>query len=210
MAEKPKVPHLISFASEIQAIAQMGLVYSDDHYNLERYKQLKKIALDMMALSGAEKEPEWDAFFFEKPGYPTPKVDVRALILKDNQVLLVREVQDGNWSLPGGWADVNQTAAESVVKEVLEETGLTGKAVRLLALWDSARHDHPPHWPYIYKCVFECEILSGELAPNHEIMDVGYFPLDKLPQLSICRITEKQIQTLVKQQQQPDAATLFD
>ncbi|STX29103.1 Mutator MutT protein [Legionella beliardensis] len=201
--------NLLSIANEIQAIAQIGLAYCKDQYDRERYKQLMAVSAKLFNIK-SEEALELKVKFLAERGYASPKIDVRAFIRKDDELLLVQERQDGKWALPGGWADVNLSPSECIVKEVKEETGLICRAVKLVALWDTARHDHPPHWPYTYKCIFQCEILGGKFESDHEIMDISFFPLNNLPPLSLSRITKKQINELIKLVDSEVGYTVFD
>ncbi len=186
----------VSFIREVQAIAQTGLAYTKDEYDKERYHQLLTLVSGTCAeFTGAEQHTISKTLFNEV-GYATPKLCVRAFVLKDDKVLLVKERQEGLWSLPGGWCDVNLSPSECVIKELKEETGYDARIVRFLALWDKLKHEHPPHWPHTYLLFFHCEIMGGKKQCTHEISDVKYFPLDKLPQLSTPRITEAQINNL--------------
>ena len=97
------------------------------------------------------------------------------------------------WALPGGWADVNESPSEAVIRETKEETGYDVSAIKLLALWDKLKHDHPPQWPPTYKCFFHCKIISGQPNKNLEISEQAFFDLDNLPLLSTHRVTEKQL-----------------
>ncbi|WP_367607195.1 NUDIX hydrolase [Legionella sp. W05-934-2] len=200
----------LRWATEIQAIAQTGLSYTKDVYDWERYEKLVAISAQMMAeLTDADKSALYKAFLQQK-GYACPKLDVRAFIVKEDSICLVQEAQDSKWSLPGGWADVNQTPSQCVIREVLEETGFRVEADYLMAYWDTAHHDHPPHWPYIYKAIFACELKGGTRKFSHEIEDIKFFPIDKLPTLSQYRITEKQIQQLYTLYKQGNKVTVFD
>ncbi|STX51665.1 Mutator MutT protein [Legionella busanensis] len=201
--------NLLAIANEIQAIAQTGLSYCNDIYDRERYKQLMGVAAKLFTIKD-EEASALKVKFLAESGYASPKIDVRAVIFKENKLLFVREKQDGKWSLPGGWADVNLSPSECIVKEVQEETGLLCRATRLLALWDTARHEHPPHWPYTYKCIFECEVLGGQFASDHEIIDISFFSIDKLPPLSKNRITKQQIATIIKLLEVKKGYTIFD
>lgn len=205
-----KLRNLLAWATEIQAIAQNGLTYSTDLYDKERYEQLAKLSVEMMSAVVDEKKEVLQATFLKQAGYATPKIDVRALIIQNDELLLVREAQDGKWALPGGWADVNYSPSECIVKEVHEETGLQTRVKRLLALWDTAKHDHPPHWPYIYKCIFYCEVIGGQFTHSHEILDVGFFSLGTLPPLSECRITRSQLEKLMNLYDSNDFCTVYD
>lgn len=200
----------LRWATEIQAIAQTGLSYSKDVYDWERYEKLVAISAQMMAhLTDLDENVAYKAFLQQK-GYACPKLDVRAFFLKDDMVCLVQEAQDGKWSLPGGWADVNQTPSQCAIREVFEETGFRVDIDYLMAYWDTALHDHPPHWPYIYKAVFACNLKGGSRQISHEIKDVNFFSIDKLPTLSQYRITEKQIQQLYTLYKQGNKVTVFD
>jgi len=205
-----RVNNLLRWATEVQAIAQTGLAYAKDKYDLERYHRIMDIAAEMMSIqSDTEHNPVHTAFL-QQSGYASPKVDVRAFIVDNDKLLLVQEAQDGKWSLPGGWADVNHTPSEAVIKEIAEETGFKARTTHLLALWDTALHDHPPHWPYIYKCIFACEITGGEWQENHEILAAKFFSFDKLPPLSRYRITESQIRRLKKLYDSKEIKTHYD
>lgn len=193
--------------NEIQAIAQNGLAYCSNDFDRERYMQLRDIAARLTAM-GSDKVGDIAHLFSFETGYATPKLDVRAFIVKNDKVLLVQEKSDGLWTLPGGWIDVNESPSESVIRETREETGYGVRVIRLMALWDKLKHDHPPQWPHAYKCFFHCEIESGEAQANNEIAEVGFFARDKLPPLSIHRVTEKQILRLYDALNEREA--LFD
>lgn len=177
----------------VQALARCGLSYTKDIYDKERFLELQSIAAEMLACLTDESFDYIHGIFSQEKGYATPKVDVRGVILQDQRILLVRERQDGLWSLPGGWADIGQSPSECIVREVFEEAGFQTRVERLLALWDNQKHEHPMQWPQVYKCFFHCQIESGTAKPNHEITAVDFFPVDNLPKLSLSRVTPKQI-----------------
>ena len=186
----------LKWISELQALAQSGLAYCRNEFDIERYERLHEIAAALAAEAADHPLNEVTRLFSFDTGYATPKVDVRAFVLKDHQLLLVKEKADSLWSLPGGWVDVNESPSEAVVRETKEETGFDVSAVKLLALWDKLKHDHPPQWPHVYKCFFHCLIVSGEPNKNIEISDQGFFDLDNLPDLSTHRVTVSQIKRL--------------
>jgi ADP-ribose pyrophosphatase YjhB (NUDIX family) len=143
--------------------------------------------------------------------YVTPKLDVRALVMRGDDVLLVQEREDGRWSLPGGWCDVHQSPGESVEKEVREETGLMVRASRLLALLDKRKHDYPMQIPHAYKCFFLCEEYGGALVGSTiEIGQAAFVPWTDLPPLSLHRVTRSQVETIVQIGKDPARATAFD
>lgn len=200
---------MIEFATEIQAIAQSGLAYSINEFDKQRYDSLMIIASKIMSEVSSDSFDIVKSRFCSEEGYATPKIDVRAFILKDQKLLMVKETSDDLWSLPGGWADVNESPSEAVIREVKEETGFEVYANRLLAFWDKQKHDHPPQWPHTYKCFFYCEILSGRKELNLEVSDIEFFELNDLPPVSTDRVTKKQIFNLIKLLEQ-DTHTAFD
>ena len=115
-------PAWLVWARELQAIAQTGLTFATSAYDRERYTTIRSLAAQMMATNSDADFGRVEALFAEQTGYATPKVDVRGAIFdEDARILLVREIADaGRWTLPGGWADVNQSPSESVIREVRE------------------------------------------------------------------------------------------
>ncbi|KTC90850.1 NUDIX hydrolase [Fluoribacter dumoffii] len=199
----------LKYITEIQAIAQNGLTYSTNEFDKERYLRLREIAAECMAYYSDSSLAEIKEIFSIEKGYATPKIDVRAFILQNNKLLLVKERADGLWTLPGGWAETNESAAESVIREAKEETGFDVSVIRLLALWDKQKHEHPLQWPHTYKCFFHCEIMSGEAQENLEIAEIDFFDPAHLPPLSTPRVTSKQITRLYELVYSSDK-TLFD
>ncbi len=114
------------------------------------------------------------------------------------------------WSVPGGWADINESPSANILREVREETGFEAKVVKLLALFDKHCHDHPPQFPHAYKAFFQCEIIGGKATKSLETDAVDFFALDQLPPLSTHRVTLEEIQCFHKMLSQPDCATKFD
>ena len=188
---------LLNMIKQVKSLAEAGLVYNTENYDAERYEELRQIALEMMSVLSQKDVEVFQNFFLPVEDYPTPKVDVRGLILnKKKEILMVKEQIDGKWTIPGGWAEIGMTASESIVKEVREEAGFTVRAVRLLAVLDKKCHPHPPEAYYLYKMVFYCEIQDGDFDPNFDIQAVDWFPLNALPELSTDRILESQLQLL--------------
>jgi ADP-ribose pyrophosphatase YjhB (NUDIX family) len=200
----------ISLAQRIQAIAQTGLAYAQNDYDAERYRELREIAAALMAGPEADVAALAAGLFAAERGYATPKVDVRAAVFRDGRLLLVREASDGGWTFPGGWAEVGQSAAESVEREVREESGYRVRAVRLLACWDREKHPHPPIPFHSYKLLFLCEIVGGAPAASAETTAVGFFTEEEIPPLSTTRTLSEQIRFAFAAQRDPAAPTAFD
>ena len=207
----------LAWARRVQAISQIGLTYSDNPFDRERYEKLRDLAAEMLAAETtadgngeAPTEAEAEArvrladVLTGLTGYPTPKVDVRALVRSGGQVLLVQERVDQRWALPGGWADIGSSPTENTVREVAEEAGVTVAAGRLLAVYDRSRHGHPPSPNHIYKLFVACDLVAGELAPGLETLAAGFFDPDRLPPLSSGRVTAAQIARLLYLDDHPE------
>ena len=206
-------PEWLAWTRDLQAIAQTGLEFTRDPYDRERFEQLRGIASRMMAAGSGVAAARIEALFADETGYATPKVEVRgAAFDAAGRLLLVREVADGGrWTLPGGWADVNLTPAENVVKEMREESGFEVRVSKLAAVWDRTRQGHPPRVFSCCKLVFLCEITGGAAATSLETSEVGWFAEDSLPEdLSLGRVLPAQLRRMFAHAREPGLPTDFD
>lgn len=207
----PDEPKALTWAKQLQAIGQTGLAYADDVYDAERYRAVVRIAAEILAETAALDADAVHVAFSRDDGYATPKVDVRGVVIEDDGILLVQERSDGLWTLPGGWADVGESARESVEREVAEEAGYTVRARKLLAVYDRAKHPHVPPFPFhIYKLFILCEITGTTARDPTETSNVGFFREDALPPLSLTRVVPEQIRRLFAHRRNPDWPTDFD
>ncbi len=200
----------ISIAQRIQAISQNGIAYAQNAYDRERYAELSAIAAAIMADPQPGPHAMATQLFAAEAGYATPKVDVRAVVFQQGRILLVREAEDGGWSLPGGWAEVGESGAESVEREVREESGYLVKAVKLLACWDRNKHAHPPIPFHAYRLVFLCEIHGTAEVSGSETTGAGFFAEDEIPPLSTPRTLAEQVRFAFASLRDPAAPTVFD
>ncbi len=184
----------LKWSTELQAIAQAGITYSKDPYDIERFERIREMAAEMMDNHTDLPMEKVKDLFCGDEGYQTPKVDVRGVVVKDNQILLVKETFDGKWSLPGGWADVNLSAGENVVKEMKEEAGLEVEVSALIAVLDRNKHNRPISAHTIYKMFIKCEVIGGDFVANTETSESAYFDIDALPELSTGRVTKAQLE----------------
>ena len=192
-------------------MAQTGLTFSVDRFDRQRYERLRELAASMLAEGSGERYEVIIEILREGWGYTTPKVDVRGAAFIDGRVLMVREISDGCWTLPGGWADVNQSAAECVVREIFEESGFEARARKLAAVRDYQRSGHPPrNVDSIYKMFFICEITGGSARPSNETSEASFFARNELPPLSLGRVTAAQIERMFHHAEHPEIATDFD
>ncbi len=203
-------PERLRWAQQLQAIAQAGLTYAQNAWDRERYEQLRAIAAEIAASATLAQPEALRVAFAASLGYPTPKVDVRAVVLRAGEVLLVRESRTGGWTFPGGWADIGDTPAGAAERETLEESGYRVRAHKLLALLDKSRHEHPPSLDYTYKVLVGCELVGGEPATSDEIEAVGFFARSALPSLDLDRTTPGQIEIAYRHAEDPSRPTDFD
>ena len=203
----------LSLARELQALAQTGLAFSKDPYDRERYERLRVIAAEILATATTLPVAQLTDLFGRETGYATPKVEVRAGVFDDRgRILMVREALDHErWTLPGGWADVNLTAAQNVVKEVREESGYHVRVEKLAAVWDRDRQGHPPSAWSCYKLFFVCRVIGGEARTSLETTAVEWFDRHRIPDdLSLGRTLPKQIVRLFEHAADPSLPTEFD
>lgn len=202
---------LITLAQRIRAMSQTALCYSDNAYEIERCRELIEISNRMTALVSGVDEKDIEACYHPVKEYVTPKVDIRAVVFNaHDEILLVREQADGRWALPGGWADVGFTPKEVAVKETREETGLNVRADRLLAVMDKRCHAHPTSPFYIYKLFILCEQIGGTFTDTFDILDKGFFALNRLPPLSTDRILPEQIRLMDELRRHPTMPVYLD
>lgn len=174
----------LDWARQLQAIAQSGAAYEAHPYHAERYERIRRIAAEIMATGSGDAVEAVAESFATEVGHATPKLDVRAAAFSGEEILLVRERASGLWTLPGGWVDVGESAAESAVREAREESGFAMRATKLVALHDRERRSYHPHRWYTYKATFLCDLLPGEPdEPDHEVLEIDFFGANALPPL---------------------------
>lgn len=204
-------PPAWTLGRKLQALAQTGLTFAANDYDRERYQAISVISAELMSLQCDTPIETFRQLFRQQDGYATPKVDVRAAAFRDGKILLVQEASDGQWTLPGGWADVNDSPTEAVEREVREESGFTAKVTKLAAVYDRAKHPHTPPFPFhIYKLFFLCEITGGEPRTSTETLAVDFFSPSCLPPLSVTRVVAAQIHRMFEHLRNPTLPTDFD
>jgi ADP-ribose pyrophosphatase YjhB (NUDIX family) len=198
---------------KLAALAQDGLAYAADEYDLDRYRQVSRLAAELLSVLSGRPADELAVELGRDSGYATPKVDVRGVMFDDHErVLLMREKTDGRWSLPGGWADPGEAPAAAVTREILEETGYRSSAVKMIACWDRELQDNPPPLPvHVYKLFFLCR-PGGEVQPPAalETAGVGWFDVFALPPLSLGRVNHHQLERALAHHRDPTLPTEFD
>ena len=206
-------PDWLTWTRELQAIAQTGLAFTRNPYDRERYERLRALASGIMAAHTGTPAERIEALFAGEQGYATPKVDVRGAAFDgDGRLLMVREVADnGRWTLPGGWADVNLSPAENVVKEVREESGYAVRVRKLAAAWDRTRQGHADGVFSCCKLFFICDVVGGAAATGPETSEVRWFAEDGLPgDLSSGRVLPGQLRRMFEHARNPALPAEFD
>lgn len=199
----------LQWAVELQAIAQSGLFYGKDKFDIERYKRIREISAEMISYKTDISVEKLTNLFCNDIGYQTPKIDTRAAIFKEGKILLVHEA-NGTWALPGGWVDVNVSVAENMIKEVKEEAGLDVKIRRIIAVQDREKHNLPIYAYKVCKIFMQCEVMGGEFVSNIETTGYDYFELDDLPCLAEEKNNKEQIEMCFKAMCSENWEALYD
>lgn len=200
----------LKWAIEIQSLSQIGLTYTKDVYDRERYQRLREISAEMLAKKTEVSIEKVKDLFCHETGYQTPKLDTRAAIFRNNKILLVHE-NNGTWSLPGGWCDVLESVKSNTEKEVREETGLNVKAVKIISIQDRNKHNKPVYAYGVCKIFVLCEVINGNFVENIETTEIRYFSLQDLPHnLAEEKTNKEQIEMCFKAYHDPNWETQFD
>lgn len=203
-------PKWLTWAKQLQSIAQAGLTYSKDKYDIERFQQIRELSVEILNEYTEICNEKIKDLFCNEVGYQTPKIDIRGAVFKDDKILLVKESIDGLWSIPGGWAEPGLSIKENVVKELEEEAGLNVVPKKLIAVLDVRKHNHPI-CPYgIYKIFVLCDLIDGAFKSNIETLESGFFSLDNLPPLSPNRVNKEQIVMCYDAKDRESFTTIFD
>lgn len=200
----------LKWAIEIQSLAQAGLIYTDNVYDIERYERLREIAAEIIEEKSNISLEKVKDLFCNENGYQTPKIDTRAAIFKDDKILLTHE-NNGTWSLPGGWCDVLESVASNTIKEVKEETGLDVETIKIIAVQDRNKHNKPIYAYGVCKIFVLCNVISGEFIENIETTEIKYFSLDEIPNnLAEEKTNNEQIEMCFKAYKDEKWQTQFD
>jgi ADP-ribose pyrophosphatase YjhB (NUDIX family) len=199
---------ILKIAKRIQAISQAGLQFTENSFDIDRYQELRELSVKLVAQVVDSPIDKIRELFTYEHGFQTPKIDVRAVVLRDSQVLFTRERSDNCWSLPGGFADINYSPQAVAEKEVFEETGLRVRVQRLLAVLDTNNYNFPPMEFHYYKLIFLCKLEGGELKESNETYGSAFFSFDNLPELSLKRNTYEMMDLL--KQRITDVETFID
>ena len=200
----------LDIAKKLQSIAQAGLEYSKDKYDLERFEEIRKVSIDIMECYTDIEREKIKNLFAGETGYQTPKIDIRAAVFHENKILMVKEKLDNRWSLPGGWADIDLSLKENLIKEAMEEAGAKIIPERILAVYDRNRNTNILFPHSVYKIFVQCKYLESSFVENIETEETGFFSADQLPELSETRNTASQIKMCFRYKDKPFHEPYFD
>ena len=189
-----KTSDFVKYLQRMIALTDTGLTFTKDPFDRERYEDLRGLLSEMLNQASNLDSEEVAEVLKTTSAYATPLMDVRAWIVEDEKICLVRGQGENDWALPGGFGEVGYSPTENILKEIEEETGFEAKVERLLAVFDTNRFQLQSK--QYAKFVFECKLLDGQFQKNQEIADLQFFAIDQLPALSEKRITKEQIEIL--------------
>jgi ADP-ribose pyrophosphatase YjhB (NUDIX family) len=208
--EENKIPQWLEWAREFQQLSQTGLAFAVTDYEKQRYKRLTEITAEIVEHHTLLEKEAVEKILMKQLGYATPKIDVRAAVIKDDMILLVQEISDERWALPGGWADVGDIPSEVAIRETKEESGYDVKPIKVIGVYDANRSGRQLEFFHAFKIVFLCELIGGESATSDETMDVSFFRFVDLPPLSLNRTNDKHIKEIIAHLKDPQRSTFFD
>jgi ADP-ribose pyrophosphatase YjhB (NUDIX family) len=205
-----QLPKWLKWAREIQQLSQTGSAFAVTDYEKNRYKRLTEITAEIVEYHTLLEKEAVAKVLMRQPGYATPKIDVRAAVIKNGMILLVQEISDEKWAMPGGWADVGDIPSEVAIRETKEESGYDVKPIKIIGVFDANRLGGQLELFHAFKIVFLCELLGGEAATSDETQEVGFFNFDDLPPLSLNRTNDKHINEILIHLKDPQRSTAFD
>jgi ADP-ribose pyrophosphatase YjhB (NUDIX family) len=205
-----KIPKWLKIAREIQQLSQTGTAFAVTDYEKNRYKRLTEITAEIIDHHTDLEKESVQKVLMEQPGYATPKIDVRAAVIKDGKILLVQESTDNCWAMPGGWADVGDIPSEVAIRETKEESGYDVKPLKVIGVYDANRIGGRLKFFHAFKIIFLCELIGGKAQTSEETLDVRFFDFDVLPPLSINRTNSKHIDEIKLHLSNSKRKTFFD
>jgi ADP-ribose pyrophosphatase YjhB (NUDIX family) len=205
-----KIPKWLKIAREIQQLSQTGAAFAVTDYEKNRYKRLTEITAEIIDHHTDLEKESVQKVLMEQPGYATPKIDIRAAVIKDGKILLVQESTDNCWAMPGGWADVGDIPSEVAIRETKEESGYDVKPVKVIGVYDANRIGGRLEFFHAFKIIFLCELIGGKAQTSEETLDVRFFDFDVLPPLSMNRTNNKHIDEIKLHLSNSERKTFFD
>lgn len=177
------IDSLYQIADELRGIANLGLHFAQDEYDLERYQKVLKISASIVAALEERPPAEVLGAYEENLMHVSPLIGAGAVVYNDHKILLIKRHDDGLWAIPGGLVEIGETAAEAAQRELLEEVGIKAKIKRLLGVFDSRIWKSKTRMQ-LFHFVFQAEADNPTPQTSSEALEVGYFSEGELPPLS--------------------------
>ena len=193
MKENDEIFKWLEIAREIQQLAQTGAAFAVTGYEKDRYKRLTEITVEIINHHTELEKESVKKVLMDHPGYATPKIDIRAAVIKDGKILLVQESTDNCWAMPGGWADVGDIPSDVAMRETKEESGFDVTPIKVIGVYDANRAGGRLEFFHAFKIIFLCELIGGKATPSDETLDVQFFDFNNLPPLSLNRTNERHL-----------------
>jgi ADP-ribose pyrophosphatase YjhB (NUDIX family) len=207
---KIEIPKWLEWAREIQQLSQTGLAFAKTEYEMMRYKRLIELTAEIVEYHTHLDKSEIEKVFMKQPGYATPKIDVRAAVIKDDKILLVQEKSDNLWAMPGGWADVGNIPSEVAIRETKEESGFDVKPRKIIGVYDANRVGGQLEFFHAFKIIFFCDVIGGMATTSDETIDVKYFSFEEIPPLSMNRTNKNHLEEIQLHLKDSNRQTYFD
>jgi ADP-ribose pyrophosphatase YjhB (NUDIX family) len=207
---KIEIPKWLEWAREIQQLSQTGLAFAKTEYEMMRYKRLIELTAEIVEYHTHLDKSEIEKVFMKQPGYATPKIDVRAAVIKDDKILLVQEKSDNLWAMPGGWADVGNIPSEVAIRETKEESGFDVKPRKIIGVYDANRVGGQLEFFHAFKIIFFCDVIGGMATTSDETIDVKYFSFEEIPPLSMNRTNKNHLEEIRLHLKDSNRQTYFD
>ena len=172
---------LLQIADQIRAIANNGLTYSTNPYDIDRYQKLLVLAAELLGMVATQPLEEITRRFVDDVDLRTPLVGVDTAVFDDaGHVLLIQRADNHKWAMPGGAGEVGETPAANAAREVWEETGYQVEITHLLGVFDNRRHPQGIT-RHGYLLLFAGKVTGGEMRLSNETLDVRWVALDEIP-----------------------------
>lgn len=178
---------LASLADELRNCAVRGSRFASNIYDRENYQKVQEVALELFALASGQLPASIEPLRLTLFANPGPFLTGDGAIIDDaGRILLIRRSDNGLWAMPGGGLEVGETAAQGVVREVLEETGITCEPVALVGIYDSrlcgtSSLYHMYHVSFLCRPLTHIAVIDPPIHAN-EVMAKGWFTEDALPE----------------------------
>ena len=170
-------------ADQLRAIANYGLMHQKNEYDRERLNEVLSASARMISILDNRSDDDVISEYKNDMNHVSPLIGAEAAVFRDHRLLLIKRHDNRLWAVPGGKVDVGETLKEAAVRELNEETGLTGKVTRLLGIFDSRLWGSKDAL-HLYHVVFEVSTEDESPSLTKEALDWRFFGSDELPELS--------------------------